>query len=225
MPILRSLLLLLIALPVCRSAAGQDQRPAGHGTLTGIVRDSASGAPAPGLLISVGLRTKWTDSSGRYVHSLSPGLHRLRISCDNWPMTIHEPEEPVRIVLDSTFVLDLLVHPRVCTEPDSVDAEFVGYYHSAFELSAFVPCPGTIERVWRPLLDTRDVWVDISNRAWRAGRRLWPTTKLTTDARYFVRWKGRLTGPGRYGHLGGARYLLRVDRILEVRTPGPGDCG
>jgi hypothetical protein len=41
---------------------------------------------------------------------------------------------------------------------------------------------------------------------------------------WYVRWHGRLTGPGSYGHMGAAGHELLVDSILEVGSNLPPDC-
>jgi hypothetical protein len=232
MPILRSILLLLVALPVCRSAAAQNERPAGHGTLTGFVRDSASGAPVPGVTVAAGVGfPARADSSGRYTFHALPGDQPLRIYCPSSTMYYAQqiPGATVEIRADSVRTLDLRIDRGSCLEPphDSIDVELAGHYSTGFEESRFVPCPGEVERAWgRSLFAERRAWVRFSPAAREASPPEWPAPDTSGYGhRYFVRWRGRLAGPGTYGHFGVSPYLFRVERILEIRTPAPGDCG
>jgi hypothetical protein len=73
--------------------------------------------------------------------------------------------------------------------------------------------------------DTRGVaWVEYSPQLdWRKIK--WP--KVDDTVRYptfYVRWRGTLTGPCSYGHMGMATYEFVVDSVLEIRMPRPDDC-
>ncbi len=51
-----------------------------------------------------------------------------------------------------------------------------------------------------------------------------PAAGAPQEHAHFERIRGRLIGPGSYGHLGASTYVLRADSLLEVRTPAAGDC-
>ena len=108
-----------------------------------------------------------------------------------------------------------------------VTGEWRGYYTFGFESSDFVPC--TADR-WTVASDSIapnqgvTAWVTLSDRA--AQHFDAPPVAETPPGypRYFVRWRGTVTGPDRYGHMGLADFEIEVDKILEIRAPGPNDC-
>lgn len=99
---------------------------------------------------------------------------------------------------------------------------FSGHYRYGFEVASFTQC-GAVEQWWvdcgdsdacKPLNDYIAV-NDIDRRSANLG---------FPGGRVFVRWQGTLSEPGRYGHMGGYKRQFTVQRILEIRQPGPSDC-
>jgi len=228
MPILRFLLLAAVLLGP--PSAARAQSPPGLGTLTGTTHDSATGAPIPGVLI-VGAETfTLSDSGGRYTVRATPGVHPLRIFCPS--ATLFSPQLILRrtteIRADSVTRLELRIDRRACTEPppDPVDAKFEGHFVVEFEHAEFVPCPGAVRPLWSPDHKKPLAWLHFLDAALKTGPKPWPATDTgKPGGRRFGRFRGRFVGPGTYGHMGMASYLLTVEEILDVRTPGPGDCG
>ena len=203
-----------------------------YGTLRGTIADRATRAPLPGFGVAEALL--WaprSDSLGRYTSRVRSGLHWVRVFCPSRTWTHVQTLDSVRVRIspDSTTVLHLLVNPASCTEPplDSVDAEFVGHFSTGFEENRFVPCPGSLAAVPGGVLYGENLaWVRFDSAAAGTGPRTRPAPDTSGYGdRYFVRWRGRLVGPGNYGHMGISPYLLTVYRILDIRTPAPGDCG
>lgn len=110
-----------------------------------------------------------------------------------------------------------------CFEPKAVTREgtFAGHYSVAFEESQWTPCES-----WPDLRET--AFGVRGNRAWvEIGQDSvpWPHREPGwTRAVFYMRGRGRLTGPGSYGHMGVSPYLLVLDSILEVRLPSARDC-
>ena len=113
-----------------------------------------------------------------------------------------------------------------CAEPPvrSVRVELRGHYTTGFESSDFRPCGGLPAEaaVYGP--DWGAAWVEFADSV--RGRELkWPTLPDTVfDPTLYVRWRGTMTGPGAYGHMGVAIYNLVVDEILDVHPPRADDC-
>jgi hypothetical protein len=95
--------------------------------------------------------------------------------------------------------------------------EFEGYYASGFEVSSFVPCGMT------------------GNASYGAGYWLTGTTEFydqyyalvqssgfdpTGYQSVYVRFKGELSPPGHYGHLGGYEREVTVTELLEMSVDG-----
>lgn len=92
---------------------------------------------------------------------------------------------------------------------------FAGRFTDGFETSAFAPC-GTGERWW------------ITGNTDALYRALYPgfpgsglPTGFTTA---YVEVTGRVSGPGKYGHLGAYRRELNVQSVLVVRATPPETC-
>lgn len=115
--------------------------------------------------------------------------------------------------------------------PATIAGEFRGYHDGSFEYSRFVPCRERSGIPARHPLRTgagvSGVWMTVVDTAGMP-RRPWPTRQITApqrlDGRSYVRVRGTLVGPGRYGHFGLAPYELRVDSVLRVARAGPRGC-
>jgi len=111
-----------------------------------------------------------------------------------------------------------------------VSGTFSGHYTPGFESSKFVPCPSS---EWFIPADSLDAYPYDARRAWvrwsvgRMRELKWPKAPRDPygNSRYYVRWRGTVVGPGRYGHLGVSAFELQVDSVAELRAPGPQDCG
>jgi hypothetical protein len=89
---------------------------------------------------------------------------------------------------------------------------FRGHYVTAFEVSIFRPCnsseewwlSGNLERLYQPgvLLES----------------------PATHSSECYVELRGRLAGPGSYGHLGRYQRELVVTEVLAARPASPGNC-
>lgn len=93
-----------------------------------------------------------------------------------------------------------------------------------------IPCPEYRARLRRAPRRPDDpaglhVWVDVRRSSWRGHPPAsWPREGSDGhgDLYFFVRWRGTLTGPGRYGDYGGIHeYSFTVDSVIEhqPRTP------
>ena len=120
---------------------------------------------------------------------------------------------------------DLVVPRTTCDgAPVAANREFRGRYSGGFEHSSFVPCPSSLPDGAR--WDGRQIWAHFApGLLERMGAR-WPppAPRANEDSGAYLRVRGKLWGPGIYGHLGLTAYELEIDSILEVRRPKRGEC-
>jgi len=203
-------------------------RPAIYGKLI----DSASNKPiaSTGLNIRGKSGLSFSDSLGWYLlFDMPTGEQVIEFHCPAKRTLVGRRFTTrtidIRATTDSnvTFTLDT----SRCVEPplETRIGEFTGWYVPGFESSRFTPC--------RPFADLRntayegykgDAWVTFDDSAFARSRSKWPDSGPDPYPRYFVRWKGTLTGPGSYGHMGVSIYLLRVGEILDMRKADKADC-
>jgi hypothetical protein len=110
---------------------------------------------------------------------------------------------------------------------------FAGHWSRGFEQSSFTPCATAS---WYVSSDTlgisdyaRSAWLSLSGGDRAPGApAVWPRARLVLPPwnypEHFIRWRGTVIGPGRYGHMGVSGFEAHVDSILEVRTPASTDC-
>lgn len=91
---------------------------------------------------------------------------------------------------------------------------WTGHYIPGFESSDFQICGDTV----------RKIWVDFPHGFWDRPQPKWPEGGDRYYPRYYARFRGRLSGPYSYGHLGASDYELTVDSIAFVRLASPQDC-
>jgi len=207
--------------------SAQPVYPRGTARVTGTVTDARTGRPILRAWIcrkvelnapyGHGMLCASPDSTGRYLlDSLPDGPQVVTVQCSGRMLLSGRllrqdtldlsPGEEARIdVLNDGLGCDM----RPLTVRRGV---FRGRYQSGFESSSFRPCG-----------DSVTAWTEFSPAARDSGPK-WPNLKGEGYPTYYVRWQGTRTGPWHYGHLGGASYEMRVDRVLEVRRPRRWDC-
>lgn len=203
-------------------------RPAIYGQLI----DSATGKPIAyaGLNIHSKSGLAFSDSLGWYLlFDMPTGKQVIEFRCPAKRTFVGRRFTTRTITISGTtdsnvtFTLDL----SRCVEPpiETRTGEFTGRYVPGFESSRFTPC--------RPFADLRGTayegyegyaWVTFDDSVLNRARAKWPDSGRDPYPPFFVRWKGTLTGPGGYGHLGVSSYLLRVSEILEMRKAAKADC-
>lgn len=92
-----------------------------------------------------------------------------------------------------------------------------GHYVTGFETSEFVPCAPehANERWW--LTGDSAVYTALQDAAYGA---VPAAERKGRTGRTFVRLRGRITSPGRYGHMGAYEREIEVAEVLDVR-PDP----
>lgn len=120
--------------------------------------------------------------------------------------------------------LDIVVDVSRCTEPPEISIvdEFHGHWIRGFEESSFAP----YESLARPRHDGGKgevrIYVVFAERVRGIPASQWPPGSVAADRaiQHYVRWRGRLTGPG---ELDLGDYELLVEEVLEIRGPEAGD--
>lgn len=223
-------------------AIDAQSRVAETAVLEGVVRD-ISGLPMQKSLVcadiprspsSLTSRCSRTDSTGTYrVDSIASGRRRVSVFCETVRGlgSRHVVSDSIEFDDGASVRRDWAVS-RVGCDPRSirrVTGVFRGHYTPGFESSEFVPCTadGWFVRGdsldWYPL-DNRRAWAE-----WAPGfrqRLKWPNAPRDQHgySRFYVRWRGTVVGPGRYGHMGVSAFEIRVDSVLELRAPSTRDC-
>ena len=227
----------LLAL-AAQPASGRAQRPLWlrvphpKPSIYGRVNDSLTGLPAVGVGLGIDGRGRMTasDAAGWYLISGAPiGLHRVHFYCRAGLAFIGREITTRALTFQSATdsEVNFSISPRACKDPPkrSWSAVFRGHYTSGFESSHFVPCED-FESLTNTAFEgvLQRAWVEGSPLATREALKKWPNRGNPSYRSVFVRWQASITGPGSYGHLGGATHQMRVDRVLEVRLPRADDC-
>ncbi len=105
--------------------------------------------------------------------------------------------------------------------PDLLPAERMrGVWVTGFERSGFVPDATEAPRYDDP--SPNRIWLDFADGSPPDPALRAELDKMRTTAAVALEFIGRRSrGPGNHGHLGGARQLVRVERILSARILGP----
>jgi hypothetical protein len=166
---------------------------------------------------------------------LQPGEYTLRLQCVSLTLPGSVLDHvSVEITRAEPVRREFSVNTATCDKRPRrvITGTFRGHYSAGFEESRFTPCPADRWFIPSDSVGTRfvrrgEAWV-----TWRTppGRRppvAWPEVERDRHGgrKYYVRFSGTVTGPGSYGHIGIAPFLMTVDSVLEARTPAPNDCG
>ena len=168
------------------------------------------------------------NSAGWYLRFAVPiGLREFVFRCPAQRLILGGrpfARHTVAISATTDSSLDFSLSLAQCHEPElqSWEGAYTGHYRGGFEMSDFASCtplptwPGSAYEGISP-----SVWVEFTPAA--RSDLSWP--EMPGDyPRYFVQWHARVTGPGSYGHLGGALYKMVVDSVLQVRAASDKDC-
>jgi hypothetical protein len=216
-------------------SAQAQERALREATLAGVVRDSATGLPIVWMdIILSRYISDRTDWQGAYsLRGIPPGVHQLRLFCPSstWNVQLHSTVEVE--VREPETRRDLWISRSRCTEPRfiSLTGEFEGLHRYGFELNVFVPCPGSLrDPEWSKQLKGglskrligQSISLDLTDSAHarymaRRGRPIYGWNEPWV----YVRVRGALEGPGKYGHMGISTYAVQVKEILEFSEPPP----
>jgi hypothetical protein len=181
------------------------------------------GRPWPGVEVSVRGRTfrVRTDQAGRYDLPYFPyDWESNEIVVRFWaPCSLLKTREiaakEVLVERGRSVTVDVDSDASFFAEPlfMTIEGEFLGSFSWGFERCCFEPDEGTVPQPQGNVPEIRDLWAEPVYGA-LFGR-------FKADREYRVRWKGRIEGPGSYGHLGSSSYLMVVDQVLESRVQFP----
>lgn len=156
-----------------------------------------------------------TDTLGEFSLEDQPaGTYTVQSFCWGKDFIGHQTRlgtDTLTFMSGTTRALALLVDAEGCDQRRLrvQRGQFAGHYSSGFEQSSFVWIEDRRKKIWVEIGD-----VDFS--AWPESNESYPCV--------YVEWLGTLRGPGYYGHMSGAEYILEVDDVHVVRTADPVRC-
>lgn len=93
-------------------------------------------------------------------------------------------------------------------EPLGPEMEMAGFYGSSFEYSGFRPC-GSNDVYWTVGAEIHEAFSSLH---------------LPRREHAYARLRGRVRGPGSYGHMGAYKWEFSVSAVLEMRAKREADC-
>ncbi len=200
-------------------------------TISGTLRDARSARPVPRATMRVGRRNAGvTDSVGRFrLSGVVPGKTEITVYCPvrrQWPGRITTTiSVQARAAAEQT--IDIQIDAQRCADVpvDTVKVRTRGVWSIGFEDGFFTPC----ERFSQIELGGYRDWSGYAFLVFAEENihppRGWPEIEQKDGyQKVFIDAEGELIGPGSYGHMGVATYLLRVSRILSAEAPSKGSC-
>lgn len=191
------------------------------------VVDSASGAPIAGAFVRHPA-VAWfdrTNAAGEHRSDRAPLVATLEVRCPTTKRltgrTVYRKEFQLRAGSDT--LLEIRVGLPGCTEPpvDTVAGEFRGHYTSGFENMRFSSCDGPPRN--ENFYGNPGTTVYLVDETLYQRLR-WPKPQDPFTRYAYIRARGRLIGPGIYGHMGTSSHVLMIDTILEMRRARESDC-
>ena len=189
-------------------------------TVTGVVKDPVEGVPIPYARVRFENNlVVYADSTGRFTTRLKPGPATAMAEC--WSRassaaTTGQSQDPF-VVRPYMAELVFFLQREQCKRPLGPvrDSVFVGIYQAGVEQSRFLMCG---ER-------TLHVWAEFAEQAVSDRDYLLPRLK-GQEAPWAFLWtvRGSLTGPGRFGLQSTADYLLKIERVLDIRLRQSSEC-
>ena len=221
---MKRLVLTLLLLTAAPRAQAQDMSAPLPGDASGVVLSAETGRPIPFSLLLFAVRdstlaypdTAYLGYTGRFSPShISGPVWAAAAACPGARRGAIFHMVP-RAHGDTLHPLVIRVSTRGCP-PVNGEREYRGHYTGCFEASDFVPCgnEGRRDSNW---------WVEVLPEA-RHGIHWGEGDDVGNATRYYVRWRGVLSPPGRYGHMSAATHQLAVTQVLEVHRPTLADCG
>jgi hypothetical protein len=204
-----------------------------QGNIHGTVRDASTGRAVPRVPIRVDKRwgPTFTDSLGHFwLWGFAPGQRTIIVHCPARrsffggkvakSITIQAPPR-----MNDTF--DIAVDMRKCNDPDPITVKIrtKGVWSIGFEDGFFTPCKPFTQIPLGAYEDwSHTAYLSFSSPGIHPPGG-WPDIKPTNGyKRVFLVADGDLIGPGSYGHLGIATYLLKVTRVLSAKPASKTSC-
>ena len=204
-------------------------------TIVGTVVDAQTDQPMEGALVAA----KWPARQGREkvqadgtfrLDWVEPGMVTIDVNCPSRTMLgAHIRDTVVRADTGKTTTISLRVERAGCHEPALGDRAITvrGVFSVGFEDSTFRPCADTtaeFKELWGPS-NLSSAWV--SSAPADVGRLAVDTSGTRDRSGSLVRYVeavGVLHGPGSYGHMGVAPYLLELKFVQRVLPKPPVGC-
>ncbi|MEO7823178.1 MAG: carboxypeptidase-like regulatory domain-containing protein [Gemmatimonadaceae bacterium] len=200
-------------------------------TFSGTLRDVRSGRPVQRAPLRIGRRNVGgSDSLGRFSFSgVAPGKKEISVYCPvrrQWfgkvATTVAVHARPA-----AKHTLDIQIDMQRCADVpvDTAKVRTKGVWSIGFEDGFFTPCEKFSQIELGGYTDWSGyAYVVFAERDIRPPGG-WPEIKEKDGyKKIFIVAEGELIGPGSYGHLGIATYLLRVSRITSAEAPSKRSC-
>jgi hypothetical protein len=204
-----------------------------QGNIRGTVRDASTGRPVPRVPIRVDRDgPTFSDSLGRFwLWGFAPGKRKITAQCPTRrsflggkEATSFSIQAPPR--MNDTF--DIRINMRNCEDPEVMTATVRtrGVWSVGFEDGFFTPCePFTQIRLGAYRDWSRAAYLTFAHKGIDPPGG-WPDLKPTKGYyKIFLDVEADLVGPGSYGHLGIATYLLKVTRVVSATSATKTSCG
>lgn len=202
-----------------------------QGTIWGTVRDTRTGRPV--VYAAIGVERggmSGTDSLGHFlIGGFPPGKRKIIVRCRvarQWlgkvatTVTIQAPP-----AMKDTF--DIPVDMRQCEDVpiDTVRVRTRGVLSEGFEDGFFTPCKPFNQIKLGGYRDFSGLASLDFTKSAIASLGGWPKVKPERGYyKTFLDVEGDLIGPGSYGHMGGAIYLLKVTHVVSAKAASKRAC-
>jgi hypothetical protein len=203
-----------------------------QGNIWGTLRDARTARPVARAWIRVDERggIGGTDSLGRFwLWGFAPGKRKIIVYCPLRRQWLGKVATTVNIQAPPAMkdTMDILVDMQQCADVpvDTVRVRTRGVWSTGFEDGFFTPCK-PFDQIklggYRDFSRMAYLGFAESGIAPPGG---WPNVKPDEGYyRTFLDVEGDLIGPGSYGHLGLATYLLKVTRVVSAKAASKTGC-
>jgi hypothetical protein len=204
-----------------------------QGSIHGTIRDVSTGRAVPRAPIRVDERggTGFSDSLGHFwLWGFAPGQRKIIVQCPTRRAFLGgkvATSLTVKALPRMNDTLDINIDMRNCNDSDPITVKIrtKGVWSIGFEDGFFTPCKPFTQI---PLGAYRD-WSHMAYLTLSTDgiypRGEWPKIKTENGySRFLLVVEGDLIGPGSYGHMGIATYLLKVTRIVSIKAASKTSC-
>ena len=202
------------------------------GNWRGVLRDKRTGQAVKLAPMRIDARggIGFSDSTGHFwLWGFAPGKHKLFVHCPTRRQMLGRAAATVSFVARPAMndTADVRVAMDGCEDVpvDTVRVRAQGVYTTGFEAGFFRPCKPFTEIRMGGYRDFGYASLEFADDVIEPPGG-WPKVPgHDGNVETFVDLEGDLIGPGSYGHMGIATFVLRVTRVFAARAPSKKPCG